>query len=1291
MMCEVMKMATLGRPFQLGMLYDCRSDTLIPDITLWDSQTLKNNLSHRDQPSTEFHIITLDSMEKKAAALNVSESLKASLLSGAVEVKGSANYLTDTKGSKRQARVTLQYKTTTSFEKLTMSHLRKLNISDPSVFDEGLATHVVTAVLYGAQAFFVFDQMVSPAEKLQDVQRDMEAMITHLPEFAVHGEDSLKMTEEQKSNSEKFSCTFYGDFSLKNNPTTFQDAISTYATLPSLLGSAGENSVPVRVTLYPLNKLNSRAAQVVREINVGLISHCQRVLEQLSEAVMRCNDMLKDRVSIHFPEIGDGTKQCREMCLEYKLMFQGTLARVVPSIRRGKEKKGLLVDILKNRELSPFSQQSLVTWLDNKEQEMKAVGHYLRIFEDIPLVKSKRELDDELMDLAIDYVVCFTFTSLHQDDLYLSEAKNYLQSLTAQKMQSPTPATGASATRHSKQWFFHQSVSRKMEENSQLFLDFATANKADGKIKFLVASVKDDSQTGAAIYLYQVGFLENPCFEPPSQPRRPIVRQTTHDSVTLQLHPPRYGASEIVGYRVEYQGPQQEGWTSVVTPDKSQSFKISGLQPYKKYHFQYRAVSKAGVSKASDSSRYITCPTSSPGHLAFQYRSPIATLTWDIPKQIGDGVKIVQYKIEYKEETRVGSQMECGLWEKVRTNETQCHCELKGLKPKKKYRVRVSADCGEAGCSAASDELLLETVNAPNRIAQKLWRESPLISIGDPSIYKVNLKEEIFHGMKHLVKCSFGKPNTKHRMKTIMVLGATGSGKTTLINGMINYILGVKWKDDFRYKLIDKETGKSQAESQTSSITAYELHHQVGFKIDYSLTIIDTPGFGDTRGISQDQLIIEHIQEFFTSPQGVDQIHAVCFVVQASLAHLTHTHKYNFDSILSVFGKDIEENVLILVTFADGRRPPVLEALKLAAVPSPKDKNGMPVHFKFNNSVIFAQRPASGNSADKGTSDDSGEDDDDNFDAMFWKMGENSMKKFFQALNKVETRSLCLTREVLREREQLVTAVEGLQVQIQVGLTKLEELRKTRQVLNQHQIELDANKNLHYEIEITFPVEEAISGTGNYITTCHYPCEIPNDDGKSGCAAMDSNGNCTVCPKKCVWSVHFNQKYRFDYVTQKGRRTYDELEKNYEVACVEKVIQQNIMESLEQELDVVQNAVLELIERLSMSIRRLEEIALRPNPLSTPAYIELLIQSEKEEAKPGFLDSIQALREVKERAELIEKVANVNMSSEEQKQNPTESKKSTGNWVRTGMALILCWLSNHIQPCPKWDVDVSPS
>ncbi|XP_032903420.1 LOW QUALITY PROTEIN: stonustoxin subunit alpha-like [Amblyraja radiata] len=766
-MSDLLQLSALGRPFQLGMLYDCRSDSLFPGITLWDLQTLQNNLDRRDQPSTEFHIIASDSMEKKATALNVSASLKASFLGGLVEVKGSAKYLSDIKKSKQQARVTLHYKATTRFEQLTMSHLGRQNITYPSVFDEGSATHVITAVLYGAQAFFVFDQVASSAENIQNIQGNMEVMIKCLLKIAIEGEASIEMTEEQSSQSEKYSCTFYGDFSLKNNPTTYRDAINIYATLPRLLGPGGEHSVPVTVWLYPLNKLDTKAAQLVREISVGLVNRCQRVLEQLSEAVMRCNDLMKDSVAVQFPEIGDRILQFREMCLQYKLFFQGTLARVLPSIRGGGKEEGLLTDILKNREQSLFTHQALTAWLDDKDWEMMVVGLCLRIMKDIPVVKSRRELHEVLMGPVTDYVVCFTFTTLHQEDFYLTEAINYLQSLTAEKMQMPPPADGACTTQHNEPWFHSLAITQKMKKRSKLFLDFATANSGNGRVKFLVGSAQDDSNVGASIYLYGGGGVRSRCFETPSQPERPTASGTTHDSVTLQLEPPTCGSDEIVGYKVEYRGSQQEKWIILDTPDISHSFRISGLEPHQEYHIRYRAVTKVGVSKASEIYKVSTHPTSPPGKPVFQDQSPNPSLSWDGPSQIGADVEINQYRIEYREEPSVKSNTEGGLWEHVQTTDTQCYYNLEGLKSETVYRVRVSADCGEAGSSAATN-----------------------------------------------------------KMKTIMIMGPTGSGKTTLINGMINYILGVEWEDNFRYQLIQEETGNSQDESLAHTFTTYYLHHQ---------------------------------------------------------------------------------------------------------------------------------------------------------------------------------------------------------------------------------------------------------------------------------------------------------------------------------------------------------------------------------------------------------------------------------------------------------------------------------
>ncbi|XP_067249250.1 uncharacterized protein [Chanodichthys erythropterus] len=535
-------------------------------------------------------------------------------------------------------------------------------------------------------------------------------------------------------------------------------------------------------------------------------------------------------------------------------------------------------------------------------------------------------------------------------------------------------------------------------------------------------------------------------------------------------------------------------------------------------------------------------------------------------------------------------------------------------------------------------------------------------------MFKLQLSETWKNRDGFCRRSTFGRENIRKQNKTIMMIGATGSGKTTLINSMINYILGVQWKEDFRFVLIDEGKQKSQAESQTSAITAYQINHMDGFRVPYSLTIVDTPGFGDTRGISHDQKITKMIQEFFSARGGIDRIDAMCFVVQASLARLTPTQKYIFDSILSIFGKDIAENILVLVTFADGKTPPVLEAIKVSKVPCSTNESGEPLHFKFNNSAVFV--------TNKSAEDEDEGSDCGNFDQMFWKMGFSSMRKFFTSLNMMETKSLSLTQEVLKERQQLEVLVEGLQPQISAGLTKLDEIKKTRAALEQHKAEMEANKDYEYEVEVTVP-KQIRNNTDYYLTncqqchfTCHETCTTANDSKRKNCSVM-KDGKCTVCPGKCDWDVHFNQKYKWVYVTEKRKETY--LKKRYKDAHGQVMSKEKIFEELEKELEKVQDTVAGLIERSQKSLERLEEIALKPNPLSTPDYIDLLIESEKQEAKPGFKDRIQSLMEVRKKAEIISKFSTGEVLPEDWKTYKSATRKKAFSDPRAWFS----WPSNH--------------
>uniref|UniRef100_A0A8C4ZW90 AIG1-type G domain-containing protein n=1 Tax=Gadus morhua TaxID=8049 RepID=A0A8C4ZW90_GADMO len=391
-------------------------------------------------------------------------------------------------------------------------------------------------------------------------------------------------------------------------------------------------------------------------------------------------------------------------------------------------------------------------------------------------------------------------------------------------------------------------------------------------------------------------------------------------------------------------------------------------------------------------------------------------------------------------------------------------------------------------------------------------------------------------------KCFIFGNNLGKKNRTIMVLGATGAGKSTMVNRMINYILGVTWDDTFRFKLVDEGTAKSQANSQTSEITVYKLNHREGFKIDYSLTIVDTPGFGDTRGIERDRLIMSQLEKLLSAKSGISEIDAICFVIQASLARLTTTQKYVFDSVLCIFGKDVAENIRILVTFADNTKPLVLGAINEFGVPCPKTKNGLPIHFKFNNSILGAFN-------DDDDDDDDDEEEEEGGIKKRWDMGTKNMKKLFSDLKVIETKSLTLTKEVLRQRAQLEISIENIEIKVKLALTKLEENKKESQILQAH---------------------------------------------RSAFAGM--------------------------------------LKKKYERAFKKAMSVGDIIKQMELEYDHLEEEVVGLMERSAQCLNTLKEIALRPDPLSTADYIDLLIEGEKLEAKPGYLERICKLMELKKKA-----------------------------------------------------------
>jgi GTP-binding protein EngB required for normal cell division len=491
----------------------------------------------------------------------------------------------------------------------------------------------------------------------------------------------------------------------------------------------------------------------------------------------------------------------------------------------------------------------------------------------------------------------------------------------------------------------------------------------------------------------------------------------------------------------------------------------------------------------------------------------------------------------------------------------------------------------------------------------------PIYKIRNIQIYH---KEGFIYNKEYIHGDIFSSEDERKSIN-LLVVGETGTGKTTLLNSMVNYLLGIKYNDPLRIKMII-ENATSDAHSITSSVNLYQIKPKKKI-FPFPVRFIDTPGFGDTGGLKVDKENTKKLWKFLTNE--CPDLHGICFVMKASTTRLTAIQQYISQQILGIFGKDTVNNFLGLLTYSDNKTPKALDAIKEGNLPISNDKI-----FKFNNSAIFPDEK-----------DDSSEESITKF---FWQMGYQSFDKFFSKMKIIKPVSLKMTKEVISARKNLETKVETLRAYIQLGLDNLSKLRNNLSILNDNFNEIITNKNYKFTME---KIEKRTVPTGvcnTWCTSCqyycHYPCYLSPNDDKNDCSAI-SGGKCTVCRDRCPTNTHIN---RIIYKEENIKKTETNIDQNvlnrFNSAKDRAKKVNEIINDLKRDITKTSNDVSEQIEECRDCLEALSKFALKKNTIDIYGYMDQMISIEEEEKKFGYEKRIQQIKEIKKHYEIIIKM-----------------------------------------------------
>jgi len=500
----------------------------------------------------------------------------------------------------------------------------------------------------------------------------------------------------------------------------------------------------------------------------------------------------------------------------------------------------------------------------------------------------------------------------------------------------------------------------------------------------------------------------------------------------------------------------------------------------------------------------------------------------------------------------------------------------------------------------------------------------------------------------------------------ILLLGETGVGKSTWINGLANYLTYATLNDAKNSEpvsLIPTEFTITDKDFKKHIITYGHDRNEV-FQTGQSATqmpktycfvngttnirIIDTPGIGDTRGIEQDK---KNLQFILTYLADYDDIHGIVILLKPNNSRLTLMFSFCIKEILTHLHRDACKNMMVCFTNARGTfyRPgdtlPSLEMLLAKNKDINIDLSRNTIYCIDNESIRFLMAAKSGVEFD---------DDEYVTYASSWQKSVTeyvrlinyiaSLKphlvKHTTSLNEVRSLILDLSRPMLKITQTInnnLAVIKDKQKEVLSANMSKDELTKRLNVpvitLKAHDIPYPQTVCTSLSCVETRSVNNV--QTQVYKTICHDHCSLTIAKNTiscvalQNCTAMSRSGdriNCNKCG--CVWNVHMHITYEMvEVATEEVDQSIVDLIKNKQTAveAIEKHKKQ--LEDKVKQLNDVKSKILKISAIFACFLRR---NAIMPFNDSLLEYLDHVIKEEEGKVSVGVSkDTLQSLQNMK--------------------------------------------------------------